>query len=144
MHCAKHLDALLYALHISAPAGDRSATKSYTYRYGNRNKYAVANANAADNAHRNAYANGNADFDSYAHSEGDTNACSDPDAYSGYSHQLRWANVPGQRRSTMVCRHGFCRRFDFFDYSFNHWNIGPNIVSSGTLWANAHVQRPSH
>src|SRR4029077_12566687 len=134
MHYAKHLDALLYALRVSASAGDRSATKSYTYRYGNRNKYAVANANAADNAH----ANGNADSDSYAHSEGDTNACSDPDAYSGYSHQLRWANVPGQRRSTMVCRHGFCRRFDFFDYSFNHWNIGPNIVPNGTLWANAH------
>ena len=141
MHCAKHLDALLYALHISASAGDRSATKSYTYRYGNRNKYAVANANAADNAH--SYANGNADSDSYAHSEGDTNACSDPDAYSGYSHQLRWANVPGQRRSTMVCRHGFCRRFDFFDYSVNYRNIGPNVVSNGTLCANAHVQHPS-
>jgi glycosyltransferase involved in cell wall biosynthesis len=39
----------------------------------------------------------------------------------------------------MVCRHGFCRRFNFFDYSFNHWNIGPNIVSNGTLWANAHA-----
>ena len=43
----------------------------------------------------------------------------------------------------MVCRHVFCRRFDFFDYSFNYRNIGPNVVSNGTLCANAQVQHPS-
>ena len=47
--------------------------------------------------------------------------------------QFRWPNISAQRRSTMVCRHGFCRWFDFSDYSFNYRNIGPNVVSNGTL-----------
>src|SRR6266480_3230898 len=76
---------------------------------------------------------------SHCYADSDTNC----DTYSAYSHQLRWPNVPGQRRSTMVCRHRFCRRFDFFDYSFNYRNIGPNVVSNGTLCANAHVQHSS-
>src|SRR6476619_2510409 len=113
MHCAKHLDALLYALCL--PTSAAGWPNSYTCAY--------------------SYSNNTTDSDSYAYSEGDTNAASDSDgnshangngraipyfysnSYSAYSHQLRWPNVPGQRRSTMVCRHVFCGRFDFFDYS---------------------------
>jgi hypothetical protein len=70
MHCAKHLDALLYALHISASAGDRSATKSYTYSDSNRYSHFYTNTDCDSHAYAHEYSNANSRSNSDAKPSG--------------------------------------------------------------------------
>jgi hypothetical protein len=67
MHCAKHLDALLYALHLSASVSNRrttitnshfnayrdSARHSYRYAYGYSNRNPNLNADSETNTNSN-------------------------------------------------------------------------------------------
>ena len=68
MHCAKHLDALLYALRLPAS----SKKRTYTHSDPNANSYSYGNSNRNAYGNNYAYTNRYCYSDGYAHTNGDT------------------------------------------------------------------------
>ena len=71
MHCAKHLDALLYALRLPASLGNRRQFNSDTYSIANCNDNRDSDSDG--NSHADSDGNSHADSNSHCYAESDTN-----------------------------------------------------------------------